>query len=798
MTKIKTNLTVLFLLIVVALCFSSCNMKDRDIENGIVFNIYGENFIVRDITYGAGEHVVIPSEHSGKPVTVLSDLKSYYLDSYGRYETLILPESIESITDDFYYNASSKLKYNEYEGGLYLGTADNPYYAFVKVKEVEAAELLSYVPADKVNEPDKAGLPPPAYVENPTDVTSIVLHPDTVIIADNAFAGCEKLKSVTISDKVKKIPVYAFAGCVALETVELPEGIEEIEYGAFMDCQSLSYLYIPSTVKVAESIFYRTYSRGEAKLNVVVGEGMTVLPNGLFQRCDILRSVELPESLCEMGYAAFEGCGALASINIPNGVENIEPLTFNGCTSLESIVLPKNLKTIGHNAFYQCSSLAEISVPNTVKSIGAGAFSNCNSLASVKLPPLFTYECGAGVFFDTAITALEIDYSGVETVLLDGSIYTKDMTALITFGGEGSAFTVPDSVIYICENAFRDSTLTEIIMPETIQKIGMMAFYNCDGLVSFTTPEFLKYLGDWCFTDCDSLESFTFCCDIDTFNYCDIFDSCDALKTVRFYGYIESITKSMFEKVPALERIDKPDRVPTPTAGGYYTRDGVLYYQTSYEVLAFYPRGKRNVEFIVPDTTIYIQAEAFKDNEYLQKVIISESVININEGTFENCASLSEVIFLGDALRVVADRAFKNCTSLYEIVLPNEVSYIGESAFEGCTSLKRAVVGSRTSLIRANAFRDCSSLVSIELGERVDFIEEGAFLGCDKLEKIVLPSNFEMLRGVVFEGHTEIFYNGTKRNLKKEIKYWGNVKNSADGGYYVNCTDGALWIEHKN
>ena len=80
----------------------------------------------------------------------------------------------------------------------------------------------------------------------------------------------------------------------------------------------------------------------------------------------------------------------------------------------------------------------------------------------------------------------------------------------------------------------------------------------------------------------------------------------------------------------------------------------------------------------------------------------------------------------------------------------------------------------------------------------MDFIEEGAFLGCDKLEKIVLPSNFEMLRGIVFEGHTEIFYNGTKRNLKKEIKYWGNVKNSADGGYYVNCTDGALWIEHKD
>lgn len=797
MTKIKTNLTVLFLLIVVALCFSSCNMKDRDIENGIVFNGYGENFIVRDITYGAWEHVVIPSEHSGKPVTVLSDLKSYYLDSYGRYETLILPESIESITDDFYYNASSKLKYNEYEGGLYLGTADNPYYAFVKVKEVEAAELLSYVPADKVNEPDKAGLPPPAYVENPTDVTSIVLHPDTVIIADNAFAGCEKLKSVTISDKVKRIPTCAFAGCTALEAVELPEGIEEIEYGAFMDCQSLSYLYIPSTVKVAENIFSRTYSR-DPKLHVVVGEGMISLPDGLFTECNILRSVELPESLCNMGMSAFENCSALVSVNIPSGVENIYPLTFNGCTSLESVELPENLKSIGYNAFYQCTSLKEISIPNTVTSIEGGAFSNCTSLASVKLPPLFNYECGIGVFFGTSITKLEIDYSGIETVELDGSIYTDDMKALIKYGGEGSSFTVPDSVICICDNAFKNSTLTEIILPEGVEKIGMMAFYNCDAITSFNTPDYLLYLGDWCFTDCDSLEIVRFSSRIDRFTYSGIFDSCDELHTVEFYGRIDGINVSMFDEAPALERINIPGKFYTPTAAGYYTRDGVLYYQTSYEVLAFYPRGKRDVEFTVPDTTIYIQAEAFKDNEYLQKVIISESVININEGTFENCASLSEVIFLGDALRVVADRAFKNCISLVEIVLPDQVGHIGESAFEGCTSLQRAVVGSKTSLIRANAFRDCSSLVSVELGERTEYIFEGAFLGCDKLEKIVLPSNFEMLRGVVFEGHTEIFYNGTKRNLKKEIKYWGNVKNSADGGYYVNCTDGALWIEHKD
>ena len=133
--KRRTNLSLIFLFIVVSIIFSSCaSMKNRKIENGIVYSTYsGANYVsVLDITFKAGKNVVIPAEHNGLPITILDEHKSLYLDSYARYETLILPESIERIDDSFYYNASNKLQDNEYGNGLYLGTKDNPYFALIE------------------------------------------------------------------------------------------------------------------------------------------------------------------------------------------------------------------------------------------------------------------------------------------------------------------------------------------------------------------------------------------------------------------------------------------------------------------------------------------------------------------------------------------------------------------------------------------------------------------------------------------------------------------------------------------
>lgn len=55
--------------------------------------------------------------------------------------------------------------------------------------------------------------------------------------------------------------------------------------------------------------------------------------------CNSLESIELPDNVTEIEYAAFMHCTSLQSIVIPDSVTKIVDLAFKGCTSLQSIAI---------------------------------------------------------------------------------------------------------------------------------------------------------------------------------------------------------------------------------------------------------------------------------------------------------------------------------------------------------------------------------------------------------------------------------------------------------------------------
>lgn len=64
--------------------------------------------------------------------------------------------------------------------------------------------------------------------------------------------------------------------------------------------------------------------------------------------------------------------------------------------------------------------------------------------------------------------------------------------------GEQGGFSVEE----IGEYAFRDCALEEIILPETLRKIGRYAFYNCQSLERITLSDTLSDIGSGAFTGC--------------------------------------------------------------------------------------------------------------------------------------------------------------------------------------------------------------------------------------------------------------------------------------------------------
>lgn len=75
-------------------------------------------------------------------------------------------------------------------------------------------------------------------------------------------------------------------------------------------------------------------------------------------------------------------CCNLTSIEIPNSVADIGDKAFYECESLTSATIPNSVIYIGEEAFSYCG-LTDIEIPMSVKGIGEKAFVRCESLTNV-------------------------------------------------------------------------------------------------------------------------------------------------------------------------------------------------------------------------------------------------------------------------------------------------------------------------------------------------------------------------------------------------------------------------------
>ena len=191
-------------------------------------------------------------------------------------------------------------------------------------------------------------------VEIPKEVTIKGIKYQVTAIENNAFEGCNNLKTVKVGNEVTKIGKYAFANLQKLKKVTLPSSLKTIEKGAFKNCNKLDKISVPKNVKTIKK-------------------------------------------------EAFAYCSDMKKATIGNSVKNIGRAAFAGCYDLKNVSIGKSVKTIEKEAFYNCSSLKQIAIRSTVvKKIGKNAIKGINSNAEIyiyekcydSVAPLFTAETG--------------------------------------------------------------------------------------------------------------------------------------------------------------------------------------------------------------------------------------------------------------------------------------------------------------------------------------------------------------------------------------------------------------------
>lgn len=107
------------------------------------------------------------------------------------------------------------------------------------------SEYLTYtVKEDGTAELKKCSADAEGAVVVPSMVTIKKKSYEVTSIGDSAFEGCNKVKSVSISEGVKSIGARAFADCVALNEVYVPQSLSLCQYNAFSGCGKVTvYCY---------------------------------------------------------------------------------------------------------------------------------------------------------------------------------------------------------------------------------------------------------------------------------------------------------------------------------------------------------------------------------------------------------------------------------------------------------------------------------------------------------------------------------------------------------------------------
>jgi hypothetical protein len=280
-----------------------------------------------------------------------------------------------------------------------------------------------------------------------------------------------------------------------------------------------------------------------------------------------------------------------------------------------------------------------------------------------------------------------------------------DSTITITgYVGSDGSVAIPSTVGYLAVTgigdwAFYASSVTNVLVSDSVINIGDGAFFDCQSLTNVTLGSSVTNIGDWTFGFCTNLISV--CCR----------GNAPSLGSGNvFYGnqatvyYLSGTTNwgPTFAGQPSV--LWNP---PVPYSyNAYYNNSITITRYTGSNSVATIPD---TIDFL-PVTRIWDSAFAYCSN--LTGVTIPDGVTELGDFSFTYCTSLASIM-LPDSVRSIGAHAFDSCSNLTSVTIPDGVTGIGSAAFYNCTSLTFITIPASVTDILSYAFSFCTNLKGV-------------------------------------------------------------------------------------
>ena len=713
-------------------------------DDGLLNSSYTYNFYISDTNHT--DHISSGNTHV---YNVYSNCLADFLDfrinsSLLPVKKVVMPESITEVGDWAFRKA--KVEEVVLPAGVTKFGKDAFCYSKLATLTADLSNLTEFPLSTVEGTPWLTNLPVEGNIKYAGNIAvclngilsgTLAIKEGTTIIADNFSSTLTSnqlqqstLTSVSFPSTLKVIGVRAFSplGNKLSCSITIPEGVVSIGDGAFSNNTTLTSVSLPSTLETigTQAFYYCPIT------SVNIGAHVTTIGDYAFQYCN-LSSVTIPSTVTYVGNGAFSNNTLLTTVSIDVPELDMETTEqFAGNTSLVNLTIGSHVKNLTENMFKGCTALTEITIPANVETLGLRPFEGCSALETLRL----NQKSVTG-----KIIASQGAYLGakpnttVTTVILGNTVETIEQAAFDSF-----------------------TALESVNIPSSVTSIGAYAFYGCTSLSSaLTIPDGVTELPTEVFRDCTSLTSVTLPAQMTSIGH-GCFNNCCLTAITIPEGLTEIAPYTFYYN--RFESVEIPEGVTTIGEGAF--------------------RACLNLETVtLPSTLETIGEEAFVGNNQIETLTIPANV-TLGTKAFYSSTHLTD-LNLGEGV-VVGNEAFENCCALGTLSIPNNVQ-IGEKGFYNCIALETVTIGA-SAIIGKEAFVNCP-VETLTVGESVT-IGQSAFEGCSiselqlsdnvmigvsafksntALESLHVPTNVQ-IRDNVFDGCTSLASLVFERNNK--------------------------------